>query len=141
MQETKSNNSNRKEFAVGDIVYCAVFGKGKVIKISTGKYPVLVRFDNWVEGYYTENGKTELEGNRTLFFSPASIVPGDTEKPFKSELVGREVLITFKGQFILNGKVLTEDENYICLENNNQKLVYQKSSIKSIKLVGQEVTF
>lgn len=144
MQETKSNNSNRKEFAVGDVAYCAVHGKVSITDVFDGTidpYCVSARISNGQFVRYTKTGRLHASGNRTLFFSPASIVAGNTEKPFKSELVGKEVLITFKGQFILNGKVLTEDENYICLENDNQKLVYQKSSIKSIKLVGQEVTF
>ena len=84
-------------FEVGDEVWCAVYGEGKVISVFTsGAFPVKVIFKNTNFKTYTQEGRYYFDTNRTLFFSKPEIIPGATTRPFKPTLVGRKVVVAHK---------------------------------------------
>lgn len=63
------------EFKVGDTVYCAFWGKGKVSRIKDGLYPVEFEFPRGTCTYtvlqrrtYTLDGKYDPYHPRILFF-------------------------------------------------------------------------
>ena len=137
-----SNSKDYDDFEVGDTVYCAVYGKGEVKEICDDcEYDVLVFVSPTHTVCYTKDGKISKGTNRTLFFSPPFIVEGDTEKPFKSKLVGKDVIVTITGTND-QGVVFEEDSNYIWLrskDNHTHRL--EKKSISSLKVISETITF
>ena len=74
----------KDEFKVGDTVYCVIFGKGKIIDIGIGTYPLSVEFfygnSNFTRGY-TQDGKYADSGFRTLFFEEIKIPESAYKRP------------------------------------------------------------
>ena len=68
------------EFEEGDVVYCAIYGKG-VVK-AVGPRAIHVMFDD-VSMFYLPNGSIQEDGPRLLFFTPPKITPGAVEKSKK----------------------------------------------------------
>src|SRR5574344_855888 len=66
----------KDEIKVGDTVYCVIFGKGTVKSIDIGDYPVFVEFflgNSMCIIAYTQDGKFDTSGLRTLFFEEIPI--------------------------------------------------------------------
>jgi len=129
-----------KEFKVGDTVWCTVCGRGLVTSIdtSTGKnYPVEVRFD-YIRGeqYYTKGGSMLVGGNRCLFFSKPTVT-GQTERPFVSELLGKNVIVLSKDskEILGQGKVIHENNKYITVDWK-----VDKCSSKYTKYIKEEIS-
>ena len=97
MQTNDSSNQGKPdEFRVGDIVWCLIYGKGKVSSLMGSPecytYPVGVCFENGDGNWYTLDGKLDEAGNRTLFFSEPKIEASVT-RPFVPTLVGKRVVV------------------------------------------------
>jgi hypothetical protein len=72
------------EFKVGDTVYCVIFGKGTVKSIDIGDYPVFVEFflgNSMCIIAYTQSGKFDINGLRTLFFEEIPIPESAYKRP------------------------------------------------------------
>ena len=72
------------EFKVGDTVYCVIFGKGIVKSIDFGDYPVYVEFfigNSTFKISYTQDGKYDANGLRTLFFEEIKIPESAYKRP------------------------------------------------------------
>ena len=99
MQTNDSSNQGKPdEFRVGDIVWCLIYGKGKVSSLMGSPecytYPVVVCFENGDGNWYTLDGKLDEAGNRTLFFSEPKIEASVT-RPFVPTLVGKTVMVQY----------------------------------------------
>ena len=99
MQTNDSSNQGKPdEFRVGDIVWCLIYGKGKVSSLMGSPecytYPVGVCFENGDGNWYTLDGKLDEAGNRTLFFSEPKIEASVT-RPFVPTLVGKKVVVRY----------------------------------------------
>ena len=99
MQTNDSSNQGKPdEFRVGDIVWCLIYGKGKVSSLMGSPecytYPVGVCFENGDGNWYTLDGKLDEAGNRTLFFSEPKIEASVT-RPFVPTLVGKRVVVLY----------------------------------------------
>ena len=72
------------EFKVGDKVYCVIFGKGTIKSIDIGDYPVCVEFflgNSMCIIAYTQSGKFDIKGLRTLFFEEIKIPESAYKRP------------------------------------------------------------
>lgn len=99
MQTNDSSNQGKPdEFRVGDIVWCLIYGKGKVSSLMGSPegytYPVEVCFENGDGNWYTLDGKLDEAGNRTLFFSEPKIEASVT-RTFVPTLVGKTVMVQY----------------------------------------------
>ena len=99
MQTNDSSNQGKPdEFRVCDIVWCLIYGKGKVSSLMGSPedyaYPVGVCFENGDGNWYTLDGKLDEAGNRTLFFSEPKIEASVT-RPFVPTLVGKTVMVQY----------------------------------------------
>lgn len=132
-------------FKKGQVVYCALRGKG-VVKYITGtqretEYPVMVAFDgkNVPDTSYTKDGRVMTMYPRTLFFSPPMII-GDTEPPFEPTLNGKYVVVQMEGgeqrQYI--GNIEREDFQSFALTNRHgENFIIYKSRVKGIFELSQ----
>lgn len=86
------------KFKIGDVVWCLIYGKGKVTQKYPNQnyedtYPLGVEFgDDCVPTWYTLDGKFSEAGNRTLFFSEPKI-EASVKRPFTPTLVGKTVVV------------------------------------------------
>lgn len=78
-----SHEESQIDWQIGQVVWDVVYGKGEVVNVLQNvlKYPVVVKF---VDGkrHFTEDGKTDKEFARTLFFSEPKII-AETKPPKK----------------------------------------------------------
>lgn len=97
MQTNNSNDQDKPdEFRVGDIVWCVIYGEGKVIDISEDcDFPVEVTFPDGGVVLYTADGQYATGTNRTLFFSEPKVEASVT-RPFVPTLVGKRVVVRQK---------------------------------------------
>lgn len=115
------------DFRVGDKVWCVVNGEG-VVESDTGgsysygcAYPVIVKFENNKIRTYTLTGKLDITHKyRSLFFSEPK-VEAKTTRPFKSDLIGRIVVMmkineAFETSTYVS-EVIDEDKENIKLKN------------------------
>lgn len=130
--ETKAD-----DFKTGDVVWCLVFGKGKVGDILKDDltYPIEVLFDNGGANWYTKEGSFSEEGNRTLFFSEPKIEASIT-RPFVPTLVGKRVVIQYKdGSYFAEHAVVTgETSTHISSDDD----LWPKKDIEAIYEVSSE---
>lgn len=111
-------NQDIDEFKTGDIVWCILYGKGRVGHVLDREdytYPVEVMFDNGDIIWYTSDGKYDEDGKRTLFFSRPEVIAA-TKRPFISTLVGKHVVVeTADGN--VNGRVFEETSTHLNLDS------------------------
>lgn len=131
--KNEETNSKKDEFRVGDVVWCAVHGKGKVTGVDN--YYVIVDMLGSTQ-YYTKDGKLYTTSLRTLFFSEPKIEAAVT-RPFVPTLVGKRVVVK---EYFCYPQILTvcwEDEDkfgddlYSCIKSNCE--VYEVSSENLLK--------
>lgn len=94
MQTNNSSNQVKPdEFRVGDIVWCVLYGEGKVTNIFEDcDFIVEVTFPDGDVVPYTSNGQYTTGANRTLFFSEPKVEASVT-RPFVPSLVGKRVVV------------------------------------------------
>ena len=128
------NKMTADEFKVGDKVYCAMFGEGRVIAIGTGyeSYPIHVEFSSDTEDY-TYDGRLYTYANRTLFFSEPKIEASVT-RPFVSKLVGKRVVINTQYDLCITGVVKIESSEYLTIDGCR----YAKEELDSIYEITSE---
>lgn len=118
-------------FKVGQTVWCVIFGKGVVEKVvSDDPCPVQVYFERIDDTYwYTADGKSDENGNRTLFFSEPRIEA--REFPFK--YVGKTVLAVSKesGNAFGPYKVLQEESTKLVTESG--EIYFDESDIHIVE--------
>lgn len=137
------NKTIETDFRVGHTVYDAAYGKGEVVDVkSSGPFPIGVKFESSREGvgYFTADGKVLPESQRTLFFSPPTVI-GAT-KPFVRTFKQGDVLFAYgKDEAILGdmGRIVVsmEDENTVWDEYDTGWL---KSHWEFYKL-GEKIEF
>lgn len=94
MQTNNSSNQVKpNEFRVGDVVWCVLYGEGKVTDIFENcDFPVEVIFPDGYVVQYTADGQYNTGANRTLFFSEPKVEASVT-RPFVPTLVGKRVVV------------------------------------------------
>lgn len=116
--------SNENHFKVGQTVWDVVYGKGEVVNIlQTGlKYPVVVKF---VDGkrHFTEDGKSDENYVRTLFFSEPKII-AETEPPFVPTVKKGDVLFTYGKH-----KDVAGDMGRIVVSSETEEAVFDENDI------------
>ena len=138
------NKTFETDFRVGQTVYDAAYGKGKVVEVkSSGSFPIGVEFESSRDGvgYFTADGKVLPESQRTLFFSPPT-VSGATKPVFVPTFKQGDVLFAYgKDEAILGemGRIVvsTEDENTVWDEYD---IGWLKSHWEFYKL-GEKIEF
>lgn len=142
-KEEQVNKTIETDFRVGQTVYDAAYGKGKVVEVKTsGAFPIGVEFESSRDGvgYFTADGKVLPESQRTLFFSPPT-VSGAT-KPFVRTFKQGDVLFAYGKQEPVSGEmgrvvVSMEDENTVWDEYD---IGWLKSDWEFYKL-GEKIEF
>lgn len=138
-QEIKWEGS-QIEWEVGQVVWDVCVGKGKVIEVTKGDYPIVVQFALDEVMAYTLQGKMYDDYNRTLFFSEPTI-SADTLPPKKSFTPtlknGDEVVVRTVSGSISAFIVEEECEEYIKFKDVDS-LLYKKR-IASINKVGEQI--
>ena len=127
-------------FKKGQVVYCALRGKGVVKYVSNDQqlniYPVMVEFDDAEDTSYTFDGKVLTPYPRTLFFSPPEIV-GDTEPPFEPTLDGKHVVVQV-GQGTYIGTIKREDhQSFALVDDQGGSIIIFKSRTNKIFELSQ----
>ena len=122
------NEMTADEFKVGDKVYCAVFGEGKVDAIGAGyeSYPLHVKFPSDTQDY-THDGRLSTYANRTLFFSEPK-VEGSVKRPFVYTLVGKRVVINTTEDLCIIGVVNSGTSTTLVIDGRH----YFKGGIDAI---------
>lgn len=69
------------DFQVGDKVVCLLNGVGKVFKIESGGYPVVVEFINGNIGLYTKEGRLEILNKFPSLFHEGTKINIKAAKP------------------------------------------------------------
>lgn len=59
-----------RDFRVGDKVTCNTFGKGEIVSIGNGVYPIKVKSSNGIFHFYLKEGKWDSSLKRSLFIIP-----------------------------------------------------------------------
>lgn len=126
------------EFKIGDVVWCAMYGRGIVEEACNTKdmLGVGVSFDSGEFNWYTKDGKYNTNLSRTLFFSEPKIEASVT-RPFVPTLVGKTVMVREYGCYLQSFVVEWEnldsfgDELHSCLKVNCE--VYEVSSENLLK--------
>lgn len=141
MQTNDSNNTSNQvkpdEFRVGDTVWCLLFGKGEVTSIYTDvSNPVGVIFSDDLCNWYSLDGKADVDGNRTLFFSEPKIEASVT-RPFVPTLIGKRVVVKESACYDVCIEIEFEDQKTFGGEGyqfrKNTVEVYEVSSENLLK--------
>ena len=140
-----SVESNENHFKAGQTVWDVVYGKGEVVNVLQNvlKYPVVVKF---VDGnrHFTEDGKSDEEFARTLFFSEPKII-AETKPTFVPTLqVGTPIILTYIGvrtQMIPAWVTKeTEDSVTVVTTTDSVNRVFSKKEW-NIYSVGEKIEF
>ena len=140
-KEEQVNKTVETDFRVGQTVYDAAYGKGKVVEVkSSGSFPIGVEFESSRDGvgYFTADGKVLPESQRTLFFSPPT-VSGATKPVFVPTFKQGDVLFAYGKQDGDMGRIIVsiEDENAVWDEYS---IGWLKSNWEFYKL-GEKIEF
>lgn len=132
------SNQQGDEFKVGDVVWCAAFGKGEVCDVSTqSERPVSVRYPDSFHVSYTVDGKLQPTSPRTLFFTEPKI-EGSITRPFVPTLVGKTVCVQYwlgNHKYHHMGKVTAEQEHRFWI---NDLCKFEKSDVLDVREVCSE---
>lgn len=129
----------QNDFRVGDNVWDVVHGKGVVSTVDNQEtaFPVEVSFDDvGLVRWFTFDGRYVENAVRTLFFSKPRIA-GDTVRPFKPTLIGRQVVLEFiNGIRIATSAIIEETTDTITIKC--QDTVVFKKDLAAIYEVSSE---
>lgn len=139
----------KSNFKVGQTVYCAMFGEGKVVEIHTPEstddiFTVGVKFKNMNSArWYTNEGKYYEEVNRTLFFTKPE-VQGATEPVFEPQLKEGDKIVTLYNGICSIQTVKEETEKSVYVypteEDPEEGSYFPKNDVQFFKL-GEEIKF
>lgn len=140
VENTREQENKPISWEVGQEVWDVCYGKGKVVEVTEGDYPVVVQFSLDEVMSYTLQGKVYNAYNRTLFFSEPTVIaytmpPKKVFKPILKE--GDEVVVRMVSGSISAFTVEEECEEYIKFKDEHS--VIYKKRIASIKKVGEKL--
>lgn len=122
-------------FEVGQTVYCAANGKGKVVQIEKWGYPIKVLFDTRDELNYTFDGKLHSNLDRSLFFSKP-VVEGAIEPAYEPKFKpGERVFVTMGDDVYGAIQVLKDFKDHVMTTNGS---TYPKDSYDFYR-IGEKV--
>jgi hypothetical protein len=139
-----SVESNENHFKVGQTVWDVVYGKGEVVNVLQNvlKYPVVVKF---VDGkrHFTEDGESDENHARTLFFSEPKII-AETKPTFVPTLqVGTPIILTKHDvtSQMIPAWVTKEAEDSVTVETTDSvnRVFYKKEW--NVYSVGEKIEF
>lgn len=140
VKNTREQENKPIPWEIGQEVWDVCYGKGKVVEVTKGDYPVVVQFALDEVMSYTLQGKVHNDYNRTLFFSEPTVI-ADTmppKKPFTPTLKnGDEVVVRMVSGSISAFIVEEECEEYIKFKDVDYFLY--KKRIASINKFGEQI--
>lgn len=72
-----------KDVKVGDKVKCLARGEGEVFKLEYGDYPIVIKFDNYVNDYNLEGRTYIFSPLQTLYYADHDVQIVDRGRPEK----------------------------------------------------------
>lgn len=136
----KQEDQKQDDFQVGDVVWCAMYGKGKVTQISRAdSYPIRVDYVGGDYNYYSYDGKFQVNGQRTLFFSEPKIEAA-VIRPFVPTLVGKKVVVESQSLGMLMACTVTGETHDMVnvIDESGDDYRWQKEDVSAIYEVSSE---